>query len=143
MLTDAEIAGLTFEQRRGLILRLSGSLEPAPSGFMTPWMRSARLIVVVGGSVLLVPWTLYLASSLPGRYVVHGGPDRGAGRRPADRLGGGLGPQRSPRRDGGPDRAAPVVEQHRPRGGAGGGRPAGRRGPGRQGVGGGLRPDRR
>ncbi len=72
MLTDAQIAGMTPDQRRELINRLAApvaELAASPS-----WMRrtrEVRLGLMVLSALLLVPWIAYLAVSLPHRYVAH------------------------------------------------------------------------
>lgn len=72
MLTDDEIAAMTPAQRRELILRLSRSpADLLPSPERVRRIRRARLALTVGGCVVLVPWTFYLAVTLPRRYVAH------------------------------------------------------------------------
>jgi hypothetical protein len=71
-LTDEQIAGMSPEQRRDLILRLARPnrelLPPAP---VLRRIRYLRLAITTGSAVLLVPWIAYLALTLPERYVVH------------------------------------------------------------------------
>jgi hypothetical protein len=75
MLTDDQIAAMTADQRRELILRLSRSVgEVLPTPRTVRRIRTLRVLVTGGGSLLLVPWTVYLAAALPGRYVVRGWP---------------------------------------------------------------------
>ncbi|NMO04500.1 hypothetical protein HH308_25095 [Gordonia sp. TBRC 11910] len=75
-LTDEQIAAMTREERHDLIVRLSYA-GPAAYGTQTPRlrrMRRRRLIVMTAGAAALVPWTVYLALSLPQHYVVHNWP---------------------------------------------------------------------
>ena len=72
MLTDAEIAALSVDERRDLIKRLAAPVEeidPASRWLMRT--RELRLVVMVASAVLLVPWIAYLARTLPHRYVAH------------------------------------------------------------------------
>lgn len=69
-LEAADLESMTAEERRELMLaltRLSNADRPAtPAG-----MRRRRLVLVITSSVLLVPWTIYIGSTVPDRYVVH------------------------------------------------------------------------
>jgi hypothetical protein len=68
-LTDEEIAAMTAAERRDLILRLA----PRPDGMpplrtierIRKW-RTALMLVCVAA---LIPWTVYLAVTLPSHYV--------------------------------------------------------------------------
>lgn len=71
VLTDDEIARLTPEQRKDLILRLGRPLEEA--GLSTEELRRARvgrLALLAISVVVLVPWIGYLAVTLPQRHQV-------------------------------------------------------------------------
>ncbi|MFN8081080.1 MAG: hypothetical protein U0Q19_16105 [Kineosporiaceae bacterium] len=71
MLSDEQIAALSPDQRRELIRRLRRPLhevDRAPEGLHR--LRRIRLVVTIVGSAALVPWTLYLATSLPAQTVV-------------------------------------------------------------------------
>lgn len=70
MLTDAEIARLTPAQRRRLIRRLSKSLtDVAGPPERIHRLRVARLTLLIAAVLVLIPWTVYLAMTLPERYV--------------------------------------------------------------------------
>ncbi len=72
MLTDDQIASMSVEARRELIMRLA-----APTDEVTPgarWLmrtREVRMAVLGLATVVMVPWTIYLAFSLPRRYLAH------------------------------------------------------------------------
>ena len=72
-LTDDEIDGLDPAARRALIRRLRhGAVIDAPLAAIEHRMRRRRavaLTVTAVAAALLVPWTAYLAVSLPDRYV--------------------------------------------------------------------------
>jgi hypothetical protein len=69
-LTDEQIEAMTPQERRELIIRL----ERPMSDFVNPGtaarVRRARLGFMVGGSLALIPWIMYLAVTLPNRYMV-------------------------------------------------------------------------
>lgn len=70
-ISDEQIAGMSTPQRRELILRLSrtdGAGLPTPSQVRR--MRRRRIVGVGGSVVVLVPWTVYLAATLPSRHIV-------------------------------------------------------------------------
>ena len=73
-LTDRQIEEMTPEQRRDLIIRL----ERPMSDFITPSIAArvqrARLGLMVGGSLALIPWIAFLGVTLPGRYLVSNWP---------------------------------------------------------------------
>lgn len=73
MLSDEQIATMTPQARRDLMLRLRSPLSEL---LTTPErlhrIRTIRLTVVALGSLLLVPWTLYLAYTLPDTESVTG-----------------------------------------------------------------------
>lgn len=70
MLTDDEIAALSPAQRRALITRLSRPVdEIVPSRGWLRRTRERRVTSLVLMAAVLVPWTGYLATSLPRRYV--------------------------------------------------------------------------
>lgn len=71
MLTDDEIAQMTLQQRRELMLRLThGSAAHASERLKLRRLRRRRLLLISAGAAALVPWTAYLAVTLPDRYVV-------------------------------------------------------------------------
>lgn len=69
MLTDDEIARLTPRERAELIERLARPIGEL--GARVGWMRRTqrlRLTVLVLATVALVPWMVYLATTLPHHY---------------------------------------------------------------------------
>lgn len=63
---------MTTAQRRELISRLSRPTdEMLPSARSLRRIREFRIGLMVGSVVLLVPWTAYLAVTLPRLYVAH------------------------------------------------------------------------
>ncbi|HKP43963.1 hypothetical protein [Mycobacterium sp.] len=70
-LSDAAIAALSADERRELILRLErplGELLPASS---LARLRRIRIVLMVGASIGLIPWIVYLSLTLPDKYVAH------------------------------------------------------------------------
>lgn len=72
MLTDDEIARMSPEERRGLIARLVRPLGEVQSKHGPDFQqrRKVRIGVVGAAVILLVPWLVYLAISLPGSHRV-------------------------------------------------------------------------
>jgi hypothetical protein len=69
-LSDAQIRALSPHDRQELIRRLAkprDDLLPSPAAL--PRLRRRRLTVLIGSAVALVPWTVYLALTLPDRHV--------------------------------------------------------------------------
>lgn len=71
ILTDAQIAALSPEQRRDLISRLEQPLSDLVDLEFLARVRRIRLTLMMGGSVAMVPWVAYLAVTLPDNYVAH------------------------------------------------------------------------
>jgi hypothetical protein len=71
ILTDAQIAALTPEQRRELISRLEQPLGDVIDPALLARVRRIRLSLMIGGSLAMIPWLVYLAVALPGTYVAH------------------------------------------------------------------------
>ncbi len=72
--SDAQIAAMSATERRELITRLErplGELLPE-SEFVR--VRRVRLVLMVGAIVGLIPWTIYLAITLPDKYIAHNWP---------------------------------------------------------------------
>jgi hypothetical protein len=72
ILSDDLIATMSPDQRRELIHRLERPLEellPAPA---LQRVRRVRLLMMTAGTFALIPWTIYLALTLPDRYVTYG-----------------------------------------------------------------------
>ncbi|MBW0014624.1 hypothetical protein [Mycobacterium sp.] len=74
ILTDAQIAALTPEQRRDLITRLEQPLSDVIDPVLLRRIRRIRLGLMIGGSVAMIPWLVYLAFTLPENYVAHNWP---------------------------------------------------------------------
>jgi hypothetical protein len=69
-LTDEEIEAMTPAERRALVLRLA----PTPRGLVLnprtmQRIRKWRLALLLLAVVALIPWTVYLANTLPNHYV--------------------------------------------------------------------------
>jgi hypothetical protein len=72
--SDAQIAAMSAAERRELISRLERPIgELLPSSELAR-MRRVRLVVMVGAIVGLIPWTVYLAITLPDKYIAHNWP---------------------------------------------------------------------
>jgi hypothetical protein len=69
--SDAQIAAMSPAQRRDLIQRLERPLEEVFPPTLARRMRRNRLTLMVGGAITLIPWMVYLAFTLPDRYVAH------------------------------------------------------------------------
>lgn len=72
IVSDATIAAMSAAERRDLIGRLERPLAevfPRPGGFER--VRRIRLGLMATGSVVLIPWIVYLAFTLPDIYVAH------------------------------------------------------------------------
>jgi hypothetical protein len=65
ILTDAQIAALSPEQRRDLISRLEQPLSDVVDPEFLARIRRIRLSLMMGGLVAMVPWIGYLAVTLP------------------------------------------------------------------------------
>lgn len=74
ILTDAQIAALTPEQRRALITRLEQPLGDVIDPDVLARVRRIRLSLMIGGSMAMVPWLGYLSVTLPENYVAHNWP---------------------------------------------------------------------
>ena len=72
VLTDDQIATMSPAERRDLIKRLAQPVDDiAPSTHWLRRTREIRIAVMVLSVVLLVPWIVYLAVTLPRAYVAH------------------------------------------------------------------------
>ncbi|OBG94938.1 hypothetical protein A5697_02285 [Mycobacterium sp. E3251] len=74
ILTDAQIAALTPQQRRQLISRLEQPVGDLIDPALLARVRRIRLSLMVGGSMAMVPWLGYLSVTLPENYVAHNWP---------------------------------------------------------------------
>jgi hypothetical protein len=71
VLTDAQIAALTPEQRRDLINRLEQPLSDVIDPVLLGRIRRVRLSLMIGCSIAMIPWLVYLSWTLPQNYVAH------------------------------------------------------------------------
>jgi hypothetical protein len=72
VLTDDQIAAMSPAQRRDLIKRLARPVDDiAPSSRWLRRTREIRIALMVLSAVVLVPWIVYLAVTLPRAYVAH------------------------------------------------------------------------
>jgi hypothetical protein len=70
-MSDAQIAAMSATERRELISRLERPLgELLPSSELAR-LRRVRLVLILGAIVGLIPWTVYLAITLPDKYIAH------------------------------------------------------------------------
>jgi hypothetical protein len=67
-LSDEEIAGMSAAERRELILRLVPARGSAPRRRAWERIRRWRLVLTLLCVVALIPWTVYLANTLPSHY---------------------------------------------------------------------------
>jgi hypothetical protein len=74
VLSDAQIAAMSPAQRKDLIQRLERPLDEVFPPALARRMRRNRLTLMVGGAIALIPWTVYLAFTLPANYVAHNWP---------------------------------------------------------------------
>lgn len=74
ILSDAQIAALTPEQRRDLISRLEQPLSDVIDPEFLARVRRVRLSLMTGGSIAMIPWLGYLSVTLPANYVAHNWP---------------------------------------------------------------------
>jgi hypothetical protein len=72
VLTDEQVAAMSPQERAELISRLAHhpAVSP-PSPRVLRLIREARLTLTLGAVVVLVPWIVYLALTLPRLYVAH------------------------------------------------------------------------
>jgi hypothetical protein len=87
--SDAQIAAMSATERRELISRLERPLgELLPESELVR-VRRVRLVLMVGAIVGLIPWAIYLANTLPDKYIAHNWPVTWGGiRHPAARVHG-------------------------------------------------------
>jgi hypothetical protein len=71
-LSDSQIAAMSPEERRELIERLQRPLEEVLPVEQVHRLRWGWLGMMIGGTVVLIPWIVYLALFLPDSYLVHG-----------------------------------------------------------------------
>jgi hypothetical protein len=73
-LTDAQIAALSPAERRQLIQRLERPLSELLPVEVAHRIRWSWLGIMTGGTLVLIPWIVYLAFALPDDYLVHDWP---------------------------------------------------------------------
>ncbi|GAA0733210.1 hypothetical protein Drose_20950 [Dactylosporangium roseum] len=71
MISDLELRGLSHRERAELAQRLAALAPPVPQGRTVVEERTRRWFVIVVGvaSVLLIPWIVALAATLPRHYL--------------------------------------------------------------------------
>lgn len=74
ILTDVQIAALTPAERRELIIRLQAPLREVIDPVLLNRIRRARLSLMIGCSIAMIPWLVYLSLTLPENYVAHNWP---------------------------------------------------------------------
>jgi len=74
VLSDARIAAMSPADRRDLIQRLQRPLDEVFPPPVARRMRRTRLTLMVGGSIVLIPWIVHLGFTLPSNYVAHNWP---------------------------------------------------------------------
>ena len=74
VLSDAGIAAMSPAERRDLIQRLQRPLDEVFPPPIARRMRRTRLTLMVGGTIFLIPWIVYLGFALPANYVAHNWP---------------------------------------------------------------------
>lgn len=74
VLSDADIAAMSCAARLDLMRRLQLPRDDVFPPRVANRMRRTRLTLMVCGAVALIPWTLYLAFTLPSTYVAHNWP---------------------------------------------------------------------
>ena len=70
VLTDEQIAAMSAEERGALIRRLACPVDDLdPPRWLLKRMREFRIVLMVGSVLVMVPWTINLAITLPRSYV--------------------------------------------------------------------------
>jgi hypothetical protein len=72
--SDAQIAAMSSAERRELITRLERPIGELLSSSVLARVRRVRLVLMVGAIIGLIPWTIYLAITLPDKYIAHNWP---------------------------------------------------------------------
>jgi hypothetical protein len=72
--SEAQIAAMSAAERRELIQRLERPIDELLPASVLTRVRRVRLVLMVGAMVGLLPWIVYLAFSLPDKYVAHNWP---------------------------------------------------------------------
>ena len=74
VLSDARIAAMSPAERRDLIHRLERPLDEVIPAPVLRRMRRTRLTLMTGGTIVMIPWIVYLGFSLPANYVAQNWP---------------------------------------------------------------------
>ena len=72
VLSDTQIAAMSPAERRQLIRRLERPLSDLLPAAAARRIRWGWLGIMIGGTLVLIPWIVYLAFALPDVYLVHG-----------------------------------------------------------------------
>ena len=70
-LSDAQIAAMSPTERRQLIRRLERPLSELVPVTVARRIRWSWLGIMTGGTLVLIPWVVYLSFALPDDYLVH------------------------------------------------------------------------
>ena len=73
-LSDARIAAMSDAARRDLIQRLQRPYDEVFPPPIAKRMRRTRLTLMTGGTIVLIPWIVYLGLTLPANYVAQNWP---------------------------------------------------------------------
>lgn len=68
-ISDTQIAAMSVDERRELMMRLARTGSTIMSASRARRMRRRRLALLIAAPVVLLPWIVYLAMSLPDHYV--------------------------------------------------------------------------
>jgi hypothetical protein len=71
VLSDAQIAALSPAERHQLIQRLERPLSELVPIARARRIRWGWLGIMIGGTLVLIPWVVYLSFALPDDYLVH------------------------------------------------------------------------
>jgi hypothetical protein len=71
VLSDAQIAELSPAERHQLIQRLERPLSELVPIAQARRIRWGWLGIMIGGTLVLIPWVVYLSFALPDDYLVH------------------------------------------------------------------------
>jgi hypothetical protein len=72
--SDAQIAAMSAADRRELIQRLERPIDELLPPSVLMRVRRVRIVLMVGATIGLLPWIVYLAFSLPDKYIAHNWP---------------------------------------------------------------------
>ena len=72
--SDAQIAAMSAAERRELIQRLERPIDELLPASVLTRVRRVRIALMVGATVGLLPWIVYLGFSLPDKYIAHNWP---------------------------------------------------------------------